>query len=192
MWESFIARGSITLLGGLPKVGKSTLAFGMLEAVRSGTRSFLGREAASSSVVLLTGEPATTALIKLGDSDNVHVLVREHAWPRPTWPELVEIAAQKCQRTDAGLLVVDALSFWAQFEGDAENDAGTATRPFEPSQQAAAADLAVLVLAHQRKSGGEGGTAFRGSGAITANAEMLLELERVEGASARHWLNPGG
>lgn len=185
VWSGYVARGGVTLLAGLPKVGKSTLACALVEAVRSGAPQFLGRRVVGSPVVVLTEESAFTLLDKLPASDEVRVLVRENAYPLPAWPELVAAAVDECKRIRAHLLVVDSLAFWAQFGAEAENDAGSAARAFAPLHEAAGAGLAVLLPVHQRKSGGEGGTAIRGSGAIAASADMLLELERVEG-SPRH------
>src|SRR3954452_7427000 len=44
---------------------------------------------------------------------------------------------------------------------------------------AASQGLAVVVLAHQRKTGGEYGSGVRGSNAITGSVDIVVELERV-------------
>jgi|1186.fasta_scaffold21173_2 DNA-binding transcriptional ArsR family regulator len=45
---------------------------------------------------------------------------------------------------------------------------------------AASQGLAVVVLAHQRKSGGKYGEGVRGSNAITGSVDIVVELERVQ------------
>jgi hypothetical protein len=46
---------------------------------------------------------------------------------------------------------------------------------------ATGAGLAVLLVHHQRKGGGQDGDAVRGSGAIFAAVDMLIEVERPTG-----------
>jgi len=187
VWDPYAARGAVTLVAGLPKVGKSTLTCALSEAVRSSVPSFLGGAVSGGPVVIISEENAVTALAKLGDSDNVLLLVREHAWPLPSWPALIAVAVTAAKRIGAVLLVIDSFSFFAQLGPDAENDSGAVNRVFAPLHEAAASGLALVLPLHQRKSGGEGGTAIRGSGAIAANADMLVEVERLgENASPRH------
>jgi DNA-binding transcriptional ArsR family regulator len=64
-----------------------------------------------------------------------------------------------------------------------ERDEGGLSEPtfrgaVEPLTLAAAGGLAVVIIAHQRKSGGEFGEAVRGSNALTGAVDIVLELER--------------
>jgi hypothetical protein len=68
--------------------------------------------------------------------------------------------------------------------GDAENDAGWALGAVAPLQEAAAQDgLAVVILRHERKSGGEVGNAGRGSSAFGGAVDIVLRLRRPEGTA---------
>src|SRR5438552_256138 len=98
IWDGFVARGWLTIVGGKPKVGKSTVTYALAAAVASGAPSFLGRAITGGPVVVVSEETATTALSKLPDSDAIRILTREHAWPKPGWPELVSAAVAEAQR----------------------------------------------------------------------------------------------
>jgi predicted transcriptional regulator len=49
----------------------------------------------------------------------------------------------------------------------------------EPLMLASGDGLAVIIVSHQRKSGGEHGEAVRGSNALTGTVDVILEIERV-------------
>jgi AAA domain len=86
----------------------------------------------------------------------------------------------------AVLLVIDSLSFWAAFAEGAEKDAGAAQAAIDALGAATGLGLAVLLVHHQRKAGGEDGDAVRGSGAIFGAVDTLVELERLEDAPPGH------
>jgi hypothetical protein len=79
------------------------------------------------------------------------------------------------------VLVVDTLGQWAGLGGDAENQAGAALETVAPLQVAAGAALAVLVLRHERKSGGEVGDSARGSSAFGGAVDVIVSLRRPGG-----------
>ena len=178
LWQGYLAPGSLTLLAGRPKVGKSTLLFGLLEALRTGA-AFAGRSTMQASAVLLSEERHGTLKQKaerfsLGAVD---LLMAHDATDRP-WEEVVAQAAIRCLETSATLLLVDTLPAWARIPADGENAAGAVLAAVAPLQEAASSGLAVWAAAHQRKSGGEYGEAVRGSNALTGAADIVLELER--------------
>ena len=82
-------------------------------------------------------------------------------------------------RTASGVLVIDTLDKWAGFRGDDENKTGALLEVMEPLEQAVAAGLAVLIITHHRKSGGEYGEGVRGGNALTGAVDVVLELERL-------------
>lgn len=178
LWEGYLAPGSLTLLAGRPKVGKSTLLFGLLEALRFGT-TFAGRSTRQASAVLLSEERHGTLKQKaerfsLGAVD----LLMAHDATDRAWEEVVAQAAIKCLEASASLLLVDTLPAWARIPADGENAAGAILAAVAPLQEAASNGVAVLAAAHQRKSGGEYGEAVRGSNALTGAVDIVLELER--------------
>ena len=186
-WEPYFARGWVTLVGGKPKAGKSTLVFAVLNAIASGAGSFLGRPVTSGPVVLVTEEGPVTALAKLYDNDSIRVLTREGVWPKPSWPELIAAGLEEAKRRGAVMLVVDTFAFWASLPSDEEKSSGPINAAYEPLYAATASGLCVPLVHHHRKSAGDDGDAFRGSSAIVANCDATLEVERLgEGHPARH------
>ena len=182
LWEGYLAPSTVTILAGRPKVGKSTLVFGLLEAIGSGS-DFLGRTVQQTGSVLLTEENVGTLAEKVerwGVGEVVHALTYHDAGGA-SWEVVVAEAVRYCHATGRRLLVVDTLAQWARLMGDSENDAGTALDQMRPLQAAAATGLAVLVVSHQRKSDGDHGEAIRGSNAIAGAVDVIVELERPRG-----------
>lgn len=185
--EPYVASTSITELDGLPKVaGKTTLTLHMVTAVLDG-RDFLGSPTRRGSVVLLTEERDATlrpALRRAGvlQRSDLHILRRIDVRGL-SWERVCHAAAEKCANVSAVLMVVDTLSKWAGLDGDKENDAGHAAKAMEPLQAIAASGMAILVLRHERKSGGDVGQSGRGSNAWTGDADVVLSLRRLEGNS---------
>src|SRR5207248_10383132 len=69
--------------------------------------------------------------------------------------------------------------------GDAENHAGAAQEAIEPLQAAAALrDLAIVVVRHERKGGGDVGDAARGSSAFGGAVDVVVSIRRVDGNDA--------
>jgi hypothetical protein len=180
VWSGYVARGGITLAAGKPKAGKSTLVCALVEAMAAGATEFLGRAITPGPVVYVSEEGGSTLAPKLPANDDVRVLTRDAVWPRPPWAQVVEAATAEAKRVGAGLLVVDAFAFWAAFAEGSENDAGTTQAAVAALGPATSAGLAVVLVHHQRKSGGEGGDAVRGSGAIFGAVDALLEVERPD------------
>jgi AAA domain len=178
-WEGYLAPGALTLIAGRPKVGKSTLAFALLKQTVTG-EPFLGLATCASGVLLLSEEREGTLAEKARRwnlNGRVHLLMRHQAHGHP-WPQVVDEAVAYCREHDLGVLVVDTFDKWSGLRGDAENNAGSVLEVLEPLQRAAAAGLAVLVVAHQRKSLGDFGEAVRGSNALTGTVDVVAELER--------------
>jgi hypothetical protein len=180
LWRGYVAERSVTLVAGKPKSGKSTLLCALLDAVTNGAGSFLGREVRGGAAVLLSEEGAGTLVHKLPESDRLHVLTRERApWPKPGWAELVMAATEAARDRGAGLLVLDSLSFWTRLSEGQAKDAGVMQGVMDRLALATRAGLAVVLVHHHRKSGGESGDAVRDSSAILGAIDMLLEIERL-------------
>ena len=82
------------------------------------------------------------------------------------------------------MLVIDSFSFWSSLGEGQENDSAVMQRTLGALTEATSAGLAVVLVHHQRKGGGEDGDAVRGSGAIFAAVDMLIEVERSKGEDA--------
>lgn len=186
VWEGYVARGAVTLLAGKPKVGKSTLASSLIGAVVSHAGSFLERAVTGGPVVYVSEEGAGTLLGKLPNHDGLRVLTRDAAWPKPSWAQLVAAGVAEALRVGAVMLMVDTFAFWADLPPEAEKDAGAVQQAVGVLGEATRAGLAVPLFAHQRKAGGEGGDAVRGSSALAGAVDAVVEYERPQGdASGR-------
>lgn len=186
IWDGHFAAGFITLVGGRPKVGKSTVVYEAVDRlVRGDAEPFLGRALHPTDVVVISEEHAVTALAKLRDSDRLHVLTREAAWPLPSWEDLLAAALAKAQRSGARLVLIDSFTFWAGMDSEAGQDASAVQARFNSLVAVARQGIAVVLIHHQRKAGGEYGDALLGSTAFGANADNIMEVERVEDGSSR-------
>ena len=178
-WNGYAAPGSITLIAGRPKVGKSTLVFGAVEAFSTGSR-FIDRDTARSSVLLLSEERQDTLAEKqrrFNLNGSVDLLMR-HQVTDTSWPEVVEEAVAYCELRGIKVLVIDTWDKWAGLGGDAENSACDVLSALEPLQRAAASGLTVVIVAHQRKAHGSHGEAVRGNNALTGSVDVIVEVER--------------
>jgi AAA domain len=185
VFEGYVSPGTLTLFAGRPKAGKTTFLFGLFAALLNDEDAFVGRKLSPSRVCYLTEERPGTLAEKASrwpGVESVTALTRHQAGTA-TWPEVVAYAVAYCKRNATGLLVVDTFADWASLTGDTENAAGAVIEQIRPLQDAAARGLAVVAVAHQRKSFGEFGEAIRGSNAIAAAVDVIVELERPVGVA---------
>jgi len=179
LWHGYLATGSVTLLAGKPKAGKSTLAIAVSAAMATGATSFLGRDMRPGAVVYVSEEGAPTLMHKLPAGDaGMHLLTRDGAWPKPEWPALVNAAVEHSQKVGARLLVIDTAPFWTAMPAEGSKDGDRVQRVMHTLVQATRAGLAVLLTTHTRKAGGEDGDAVSGSTQWTGASDTVLELER--------------
>lgn len=184
--KGIVAAGAITELVGKVKVsGKTTFALEMCAAILS-DRPFAGQRTSRTPIVYLSEQGDASlrqalARARLLEADDFHVLT----WPRAlsvSWPDVVDLAVRKCLDVGSRLLVVDTLTQWAAIRGDGENAAGEAMTAARPLQVASGVHgLAVKILRHGRKSGGEVGDDGRGSSAFAGAVDIVLSLKRPEG-----------
>lgn len=183
--DGYVAPAAVALIAGRPKVGKTTLVFGLIRALQDGT-SFLGRRTRPAGVLVLSEEREPTLDEKrriFGLGGDTHLLMR-HAARATAWPSIVQEAVAYCEEQGLGVLVVDTLDKWCGLRGDAENSSGAVVEAIEPLLLAAGKGLAVVLVAHQRKSEGDHGDAVRGSNAIVGAVDVVIELERTRRSEA--------
>ncbi len=184
--KGLVAAGAITeLVGKVKTSGKTTLMTEMCSAILAG-RPFAGQRTSRTPVVYLSEQGDASLRQALGrarllEADDFYVLT----WPRAiglSWNDVVDTAIGKCLEVGARLLVVDTLTQWAGIQGDGENTAGEAMTAVRPLQEAAGVHgIAVVILRHGRKSGGEVGDDGRGSSAFAGAVDVVLSLKRPEG-----------
>ncbi len=183
--EPYVAPGAITSIDGKPKTsGKTTFVTHMCRSILEG-EPFMGYPTTKTKVIYLTEQTDATfktalSLAGLVDREDFFIL----PWGGTLgikWPDIVRFAVNEAKAKGARLLVVDTLSQFAGIRGDGENDAGAALDAARPLQEAAACGLAVVVLRHERKSGGEVGDSGRGSSAFAGAVDLVMSLRRCEG-----------
>jgi hypothetical protein len=87
----------------------------------------------------------------------------------------------ECKRVGAMLLVVDTLPQFAGLTGDSENNSGDALAAMAPLHQAVDSGIGIIVVRHERKSGGDISDSGRGSSAFAGAVDIVLSLRRPEG-----------
>lgn len=174
-------RGYLTLLASREKLGKSTLAGGIVAAVSAGS-SWLGSPVVGGSVLYVSlDESARDTVRRLvafeADRDRVILLTRLTASRSP----LLDLEAAVAE-VGPDLVVVDTL---AEFVRDLDLDSGDASAwtPVVGGLARIARDheLAVLVLHHTRKDGQE----YRDSTAIGASVDLILTMKQGEPSTVR-------
>ena len=187
--QGLVAKGAITELGAKVKAGKTTLIMEMVRAVLDGG-VFLDQPTSKTSVVYLTEQPSVSfrkAMERarlLGREDFVSLLFSETRGL--DWPQVAAEAVAKCKQIAAGLIVVDTLSQFAGLTGDRENNSGDALQAMQPLQQAAGEGIGVVLVRHERKSGGDVGDSGRGSSAFAGAVDIVLSLRKPEGNSGKN------
>jgi predicted ATP-dependent serine protease len=187
LWDGFLAPGAVTLLYGPPKVGKSTLVYGLLGALALGQR-FLDRATRPTSALILSEEPPEAMKAKLATFGGLetHHGVRRADLRALTWSHQIAGAAKYARTNRAGLIVVDTFGDLAGLRGEEENDAGAVQAALDPLKEVAERDgLSVLLIHHSRKSGGSHGTGVRGSSAFVAAVDTFAEVQRGGGGARR-------
>jgi hypothetical protein len=184
----FVAKGAITELGAKVKAGKTTLVTKLVRAAADGL-NFLDKLTLKTPTVYLTEQPIvsfrqTMERAGLIGRDDFHVLMHSDTRGVP-WPEIAGHAVRECKRAGAKLLVVDTLPQFAGLKGDSENNSGDALAAMEPLLQAAAEGIGIILVRHERKSGGDVGDSGRGSSAFAGAVDIVLSLRRAEGNSKK-------
>ena len=174
-----IAPGVLTILSAEPKAGKSTLVAAWLDALATGG-DFLGDTLPQTQSVWRTEERPPTLLPKVErwpGLETVETLML-HERDGRDWPELIADATHLALASGARLLVVDTFAAWAQLAGDDEQSSGHVLAAMKSLAEAAGKGLAVLLVTHERKSGGDYGRGVRGSGALVGAVDIIVQLTR--------------
>lgn len=175
LWEPYIPQGSLILLAGAPKVGKSTWVYHLATSVAKGT-PFLDSPTTSCPVLILALEEreqdVRRRLASLTEPD-VPLHVHSGLLAMERLGKVEDFVATK----GVGLVVVDTLGkLWQVAD---ENDAAQVEEAIKPFLQLARSTGAAVVLIHHlRKTSGEEGMDIRGSTALFASVDNALILKR--------------
>lgn len=180
-WDGYAAFGTVTLFAGRHKGGKSTLLFELIGAMCEERDDFLGHPLNPGTVVLLTEEGPETLRPKLAPiSENgrtmLRVLSRADVTPRGDydWTRAVREAGAEAREWGARLVIVDTFAFWAQIRD--ENDNSLMQEVVSVLAELTTQGLAVIVVHHSRKEGGEDGNAIRGASSLQGAVDIIVEM----------------
>jgi putative DNA primase/helicase len=162
LWPSWLARGKLHLLAGLPGTGKTTLALALAATVSSGGRFPDGSTAKPGRVVIWSSEDdvedtIVPRLIANGaDRRRIDVVraVQDHHGQRLFDPatDLPQLQATLEKSGDTDLVILDSIA--DAVTGDSHKNAEVRRALFPVTKLAEAAQLAVIGVAHFNKSVG--------------------------------------
>lgn len=183
LWHGLVAAGKVTLFTSLWKSGKTTLLAHFL-ARRQAGGEFLGLAVAPGGSLVVSEEPRDlwpTRCRRLGMGAGLSVLTRPFGG-RPTLADFRQLHDQIVelrQQRPLDLVVFDSL---AQFlPANTENNAGVMVDALAPFFAIADAGPAVWLLHHPAKGEPALGQAARGSGALMASVDIILEMRHPGG-----------
>lgn len=177
--EDYFPRDAVALLTAVWKAGKTTLLSRLLRALQHGGE-FCGRTVAQCRVLYVTEESEILWAARrdeLGLTDAIHFDSRPFKG-RPnvvTWLAYIGHLQKWCDAHAIDVIIFDTLS--ALWPVNDENNAAEVQAALMPLQGLAKGRL-VLPVHHNRKSDGQEATAARGSGALPAFVDVILELRR--------------
>ncbi|MBA3875641.1 MAG: hypothetical protein C0498_01670 [Anaerolinea sp.] len=190
--EGIAAFGTVSMLAGPMKGGKTTLMENAFRLVGGTEDAFLGRWSVAEGLeaALFTEEGAITVRQNMGHLP-IHVVSRRDRIPsRWSLAEAVSEALDWASERPRALVVFDTYDKWAGIKD--ENAVGENVAAIETFYALAEAGAAVLLAHHSRKGGGEYGEGIRGSGAILGAVDHAVELKYVSPTSDRRHLEMHG
>ena len=182
VWEGYLAKGHLTFLSALWKVGKSTLITHLLKAIQNESE-FVGFPVAATKTLIISEDSETIWARRRQDFNlegNIYLLCR------PTkiklnykqWIELLDKTAAFCEEKGISLVVVDTIStFWPTKDEGNNPEIDAALIPLNKLLDKG---ICTMLIHHFRKSQGSEGTATRGGGSIGSRADILVEVSRMD------------
>lgn len=176
--KPWVVKGALTEISSKPKVGKTTFFAHLIKCVLYG-QDFLGEPSIQMPVIYLTEEPPNVFNRVIQRSDlaterNMHILMWHETYGY-SWSSIVKAAAEKCKAVGSSMMVVDTVPQFAGMQGDDENKSGAVYTAVGPLRMAAANyNLAIVLVRHDRKSGGDVGDSGRGSSAWAGAVDILM------------------
>jgi hypothetical protein len=179
VWDGYLALGSVTLLTGWWKLGKSTLVSALLSRLGAGG-DLGGRPVAAGRALVVTEEelgPWLRRFARFGIGDWAGFVCNpftENPVARQ-WGSLFKGFAEYRREYGVNVVVLDTLA--ALLPGGEESNARAMTAALRPVRDLAADGVAVLLVHHPRKGARAGGQAARGTGALPACVDIVLEYD---------------
>jgi len=182
--EPYVVAGAIAEISGKIKAsGKITFLLAMCRSVLD-RQQFMGYP---SPIVYVTEQPDASFRVAIGraglDQREDFLILSYKDTLSSDWEAIVQAAHAKCAEIGSRLLCVDTLPQFAGMEGSSENDSGSAMKAVRPLLGLTSEGIAVVVVRHDWKSGGDVGDAGRGSTAWGGAADTLINITRGDGNS---------
>lgn len=175
-----VAAGHTTSVSAKPKVGKTEWVQGLIRPMRDGG-TFMGLPVESGRVLIVSEE--SPGLWIKRDAERP---IGNHVWfvcrpftsrPSPAdWETYCRQVARIAARKGIALVVIDTFSKVSPVEN--ENDSAQVSAAMMALTPIVETGAGLLLIHHERKSGGDEGDAIRGSGAFAASVDVLAELRR--------------
>jgi hypothetical protein len=181
LWQGYLRPGAVTLLTSLWKSGKSTLLAVLLSRLKSGG-VLAGLPVRAGRAVVVSEEPPQLWWER-GHNLALDGPVQWFCKPfqgKPAaqqWLDLLALIGRMHDRQPLDLLAIDPLANLASMR--TENDAAEMLKAVAPLQRLTSRGVSVLLCHHPKKGPVLPGQAARGSGALSAYADIILEMQAV-------------
>ena len=181
LWQGYIARGNITLLTSQWKTGKTTLLSVLLSKLNTGGQ-LAGLNVAQGRAAIISEENPSHWHRRGQQLDfGPHACFFCRPFPgkpsRQQWHSFVQRLSELQSERNLDLAVIDTLS--AVLPAGAESQVDCTLAALRPLEQLTRAGMAVLLLHHPPKGELRAGQAARGSGALSAYADVLVEMRSL-------------
>jgi hypothetical protein len=168
--------GGVGMLAGPAKGGKSTLAENLQRCRETGAKLLSAWDVVTGPTLLVTEEGGVAVVYKTEGLHELDILDRRTALGgQLTFAQVLELIGKWSEGHPGGLVFIDTLSIWAGIE-DENDDAKVTAALGAVMALAQSTGLAIILVHHTRKGGGEHGEAIRGSGAMLGTVDIGLEL----------------
>ncbi len=209
IWAGMLKQGTVTLLGGPPKLGKTTVIFDLLYAMATSQPTFLGMPLSKANVLYVTEEGEVPLAIKhelypdrlgpLAKAKYMAFLTAEDAGN--SWADMLKLLEQAVQELPNTpgflppgfplLVVIDTIGFYMDAE-DENSSAQTRGQIKLLVKLVRRYNFAALLIHHTRKGssdkyGYETLETLRGSSAFAGNVDTLAVLGG-DGNENQRWL----
>ncbi len=181
LWQGYLAPRQITLLTAMWKTGKTTFIGGLLARMKTGGE-YCGQKLRAGRALVVSEEERTLWLKrarKLDLKPHVRFLCKPFAG-RPTvaeWNALLEHIVAMHQLASLDLVVIDTLTSFTPYRG--ENHAANAIDFLTSLRCLTELGISVLIKHHPRKHESAIGSAARGTGALGASIDIIMEMFRI-------------
>ena len=196
--EGLLAAGSVNLMYGAPKAGKTLFILALLKAASQG-ETFLGYPLAQMASWLISEQSENSLApqlrtLHIGEDENISVALWRHqpeydtpeAFAQAVYDEFIQAKVRP------SIIVIDTLSTFIDLKDS--NDYSQVQTQLAPVIQlaqniGAMEGTATLLTHHSRKSGGDGADGVLGSRKVAAIVDTLLKLTIKPNSDGRRKLS---